>query len=202
MSSLPPLQATDRIVPFALSKHPREPITQSGSRTPPVPRSPRSATPTPVRRSAASRGNRARRPGEIPDRARPARCQPDARPWQAPKQQRGGRRCCDRLRTIWAASHLRAARPLWCENGGRGGVSELGGGEQPTAETAAHRRRGRPRPGRGVSPVSLAGPAMPDRTKAIEGHPRPHARACVWRPPRGLEMCLAQADSTPMARSQ
>jgi hypothetical protein len=24
----------------------------------------------------------------------------------------------------------------------------------------------------------------------------------VWRPSRGLEMCIAQADSTPMARSQ
>ena len=69
----------------------------------------------------------------------------------------------------------RAARPFWSESGGRGGVSDLGGGEQ------ARRRRGRPRPGRGMSPFALVGPAMPDGTKAIEGYPRPHARACVWR---------------------
>ena len=52
----------------------------------------------------------------------------------------------------------------------------------PPRKRAPRRRRGRPRPGRGMSPFALAGPAMPDGTKAIEGHPRPHARACVRRP--------------------
>ena len=44
----------------------------------------------------------------------------------------GAQRDC--YRTIWAAPHLRAARALWSESGGRGGVSDLGGGEQPTPE--------------------------------------------------------------------
>ena len=106
------------------------------------------------------------------------------------------------FRTIWAAPHLRAARALWSESGGRGGVSDLGGGEQPTAEaSAASRRRGRARPGRGMSPFALAGPAMPDGTRAIEGHLRPHARACVRRP-SARKMCLARAGSAPVARSQ
>ena len=52
----------------------------------------------------------------------------------------------------------------------------------PPRKRAPRRGRGRPRPGRGMSPFALAGPAMPDGTKAIEGHPRPHARACVRRP--------------------
>jgi hypothetical protein len=39
--------------------------------------------------------------------------------------------------TIWAAPHPRAGRPLLFESGGPGGVSDLGGGEQPTAEASA-----------------------------------------------------------------
>jgi hypothetical protein len=53
----------------------------------------------------------------------------------------------DRSRTIWAAPHVRAGRPLWSESDGRGAVSDLGGGEQPTGERAPRRRRGRPGPG-------------------------------------------------------
>ena len=41
------------------------------------------------------------------------------------------------FRTIWAAPQPRAARPLWSESGGRGGVSDLGSSEQPTAEASA-----------------------------------------------------------------
>ena len=41
------------------------------------------------------------------------------------------------FRTISAAAHPRAARPLSFESGRRGGVSDLGGGGQPTAETSA-----------------------------------------------------------------
>ena len=38
----------------------------------------------------------------------------------------------------------RAARALWSESGGRGGVSDLGGGEQPTAEASAASTSGSP----------------------------------------------------------
>ncbi len=41
------------------------------------------------------------------------------------------------FRTISAARHPRAARPLWFESGRRGGVSDLGGDGQPTAEGSA-----------------------------------------------------------------
>jgi hypothetical protein len=47
----------------------------------------------------------------------------------------GTARAC--FRTIWAAPRLRAGRLLCCESGGRGGVCDLGGGEQPTAEASA-----------------------------------------------------------------
>jgi hypothetical protein len=46
-------------------------------------------------------------------------------------------------RTIWAARHPRST-PLWSESGGRGGVSDLGGGEQPTAEASAASTSGSP----------------------------------------------------------
>jgi hypothetical protein len=49
-----------------------------------------------------------------------------------------------RSRTIWAAPQPRAARPPWSESGGRGGVSDLGGGEQPTAEASAASTSGPP----------------------------------------------------------
>src|SRR5437868_6137636 len=38
----------------------------------------------------------------------------------------------------------RAARPLWSERGGRGGVIDLGGGGQPTAEASAASTSGSP----------------------------------------------------------
>ncbi len=88
----------------------------------------------------------------------------------------------DRCRTIWAAPHLRAARALWSESGGRGGVSDLGGGGQPTAEANVASTSGSPSARTRNVAFALGGPAMPDGTKAIEGYPRPHARACVWRP--------------------
>src|SRR5580704_11779713 len=85
-------------------------------------------------------------------------------------------------RTIWAAPQPRAGRPLWSESGGRGGVSDLGGGEQPTAEASAASTSGPPSARtRNVAPCAR-------RTrdarwnKSDEGHPRPHARARVWRP--------------------
>jgi hypothetical protein len=79
--------------------------------------------------------------------------------------------CCSR--TIWAALHLRAARPLWSESGGRGGVSDLGGGgEQPAAEASAASTSGSPSAGTRNVVLCARRPAMPDGTKAIEGHPR------------------------------
>jgi len=85
-------------------------------------------------------------------------------------------------RTIWAAPHLRAARPLWSESGRRGGVSDLGGGEQPTPEASAASTSG--------SALSqdaecrLCARRLRDArwNKTDEGHPRPQARVCVWRP--------------------
>ena len=85
-------------------------------------------------------------------------------------------------RTIWAAPHLRAARPLWSESGRRGGVSDLGGGEQPTPEASAASTSG--------SALSqdaecrLCARRLRDArwNKSDEGHPRPQARVCVWRP--------------------
>ena len=96
-----------------------------------------------------------------------------ASPLKRPPDARQSDCCC---RTIWAA------RPLWSESGGRGGVSDLGGGEQPTAEASAASTSGSPSARTRSVAFALAGPAMPDGTTAIEGHPRPHARACVRRP--------------------
>jgi hypothetical protein len=86
------------------------------------------------------------------------------------------------FRTISAATHLRAARPLWSQSGSRGGVNDLGGGEQPTAEASAA-STARP-PSAKTRNVALCArtPAMPDGTCAIAGHPRPHSR---------LSVCLA-----------
>ena len=68
--------------------------------------------------------------------------------------------------------------PSGPERGGRGGVSDLGGGEQPTADASAGRRGGRL--GRDAEcRLCARRPAMPAGTNAIEGRPRPHARACV-----------------------
>jgi hypothetical protein len=105
----------------------------------------------------------------------------------------------DCYRTISAAPHLRAARPLWSESGSPGGVNDLGGGEQP-AEASAASTSGSPSAGRGISPFALAGPAMPDGTKSGSGTPPASRSSVVWRPCARLEMCLAQADSTPMAQ--
>ena len=64
---------------------------------------------------------------------------------------------------------------------GAASATSAAAGSPPRKRTPRRRRR-RPRPGQGNVALALAGPAMPDGTRAIEGHPRPHARACVWRP--------------------
>jgi hypothetical protein len=53
-----------------------------------------------------------------------------------------------------------------------------------------------------MSPFALAGPAMPDGTKAMKDTLGLTPERVSELRPRGLEMCLAQADSTPMTRPQ
>ena len=99
----------------------------------------------------------------------------------------------------------RAARRLWSESGGRGGVSDLGGGEQPTAEASAASTSRSPSAregGRGMSPFALAGPAMPDGTSRLKDTLGLTPERVSGVPSRGLEMCLVQAGSAPVARSQ
>ena len=104
------------------------------------------------------------------------------------------------LSDIWSAPRLRAGRLLCCESGGRGGVCDLGGGEQPAAEARcrvdvalalgqdAECRRLRSQDARCPMEQSdrRTPPGLtPERVSGV--------------PPRGPEMCLAQADSPPMA---
>ena len=53
-----------------------------------------------------------------------------------------------------------------------------------------------------MSPFALAGPAMPDGTKRLKDTLGLTPEAVSGVGPRGLEMCLAQAGSAPVARSQ
>jgi hypothetical protein len=53
-----------------------------------------------------------------------------------------------------------------------------------------------------MSPFALAGPAMPDATKAIEDTLGLTPERVSGARPRGLEMCLVQAGSALVARSQ
>ena len=107
-------------------------------------------------------------------------------------------RCCNR--TIWAAPHLRAARPLWSESGGRGGVSDLGGGEQPTAEASAASTSGSPSARTRNVAFALAGPRCQVEQQRLKDALGLTPERVSGVPRRGLEMCLAQADSTPMTR--
>ena len=50
-----------------------------------------------------------------------------------------------------------------------------------------------------MSPFALAGRAMPDGTKRSKDTPGLTPERVSGVPPRGPEMCLAQADSPPMA---
>jgi hypothetical protein len=72
----------------------------------------------------------------------------------------------------------------------------------PPRKRAPRRPPGRPRPGRGMSPFALAGPAMPDGTKRLKDTLGLTVGRVSGVPPRGLKMCLAQAGSAPMARPQ
>jgi hypothetical protein len=53
-----------------------------------------------------------------------------------------------------------------------------------------------------MSSLALAGPAMPAMEKRLKDTLGVTPERASGVPPRGLEMCLAQADSAPMARSQ
>ncbi len=124
-------------------------VTARGVIRPRTPRPPTPALPS----SGASRSRR-----RLPCSARKARSTPASaqrpklgdpllarsRRLQASEQQPSRRRSRSRYRTIWAARQPRAAPPLWSESGGRGGVSDLGGGEQLTAEASAASTSGSP----------------------------------------------------------
>ena len=72
-------------------------------------------------------------------------------------------------RTIWAVPHLRVARPLWSESGGRGPASATSAAASSPPRTRAPRRnRGHPRPGRGMSSFALAGPQCPMEQKRLK----------------------------------
>ena len=69
------------------------------------------------------------------------------------------RRTHCRYRTISAASHPPASRPLWFESSRRAGVSDLGGGGKPTAEASAASASRRPWRGGGMLPKQRRDPA-------------------------------------------
>jgi hypothetical protein len=90
--------------------------------------------------------------------------------------------------------------PIRCEGGGPGGVSDLGG------DGAAHRgseRRVDLRAALGQDadcrPLRSQDPRCPMEQKRLKDTPGLTLGRVSGVPPRGLEMCLAQADSTPMA---
>jgi hypothetical protein len=94
--------------------------------------------------------------------------------------------------------HSRAARLLWSGSGGRGGVSELGGGEQPTAEASAASTSGSPSARTRNVAVCARRPRDAGGTTAFEGHPRAsRPSVCPASLGAALEMCLAQAGSAP-----
>jgi hypothetical protein len=164
---------------------PTLPTPESPDRRSTLPRSPR-----PGRLRSARQPRRGATVGWPPRRTAPSMTEQRSRAsWPD---------CCNR--TIWAALQPRAARPLWCESGGRAGVSELGGGEQPTAEASAASTSGSPSARTRNVAFALAGPAMPDGTKRLKDTLGLTPERVSGVPPRGLEMCLAQADSTLMTR--
>ena len=91
--------------------------------------------------------------------------------------------------------------PVWSESGGRGGVSDLGGGEQLTAEASAASTSGAAL-GQDAEcrPLRSQDPRCPMEQKRLKDTLGLTLGRVSGVPPRGLEMCLAQADSTPMAR--
>ncbi len=149
------------------------------------------ATTAELTRLAATLPDKRARPGRWVAHLLPRR----SRHLRRPEQTRRG----FRIRTIWAAPQPRAARPLWFESGGRGGVSDLAAASSPPRK----RRRvdvkaalGQDAKCRPLRPH--AGDARWKRRLKDTLASRP--RVCLASHPRGLEMCLAQADSTPMAR--
>jgi hypothetical protein len=103
-----------------------------------------------------------------------------------------------RYRTIWAAPHLSAARPLWSGSGGRGGA---GGGGQPIAEASAASTLGSPSARTRNVVLCARTPAMPDGNGDSRTPSASPSRVCPASL-RAARRCVAQADSTPMARSQ
>ena len=97
----------------------------------------------------------------------------------------------------------RAARHPWSESGGRGGVSDLGAASSPPRKRA-------PPPDVGVAldqdaesrPLRSQAPRCPMEQKRLKDTLGLTPERVSGVPVRGLEMCLAQAGSAPMARPQ
>jgi hypothetical protein len=93
---------------------------------------------------------------------------------------------------------------------GRSGLSAVAGAasatsaaaSSPPRKRAARRRRGRPRPGRGMSPLRSQAPRCPMGQTRLKDTFGVTSERVSGVPLRGLEMCLAKARGTPMARSQ
>ena len=75
----------------------------------------------------------------------------------------------------------RAARPFWSGSGGRRGVSDLGGGEQPTADASAASTSGRPRPGVALRSQAPRCPMEQKRLKETPSASRPSVRLGSFR---------------------
>ena len=134
-------------------------------------------------RSRVAAASRRRRVRNHPDAATSARSH--AGDLASPIGQSGQRRT------------FRAGRHVWCESGGRGGVSDVGGGEHPTVEASAASTSGSPSARTRTLALCARRPCDARWNKASKDTPERVSGV----PPRGLEMCLAQADSTPMTRS-
>ena len=93
----------------------------------------------------------------------------------------------------------RAARPLWSESGGRGGVSDLGGGIRGATRVDVGVALGQDAECR---PLRSQAPRCPMEQKRLKDTLGLTPERVSGVPPRGLEMCLVQADSAPVARSQ
>jgi len=87
---------------------------------------------------------------------------------------------------LGSAAASRSTAPLGLRAVAGAASATSAAASSPSRKRATRRRRGGPRPGRGMSPFAPARPLCP-MEKAIQGHPRPHARASARSP----EMYLA-----------
>jgi hypothetical protein len=119
----------------------------------------------PIRRAGDAAASPAKQPSRRVLTARPAWLLPD---------------------NLGSAAASRSAAPFGLRAVAGAASATSAAASSPSRKRATRRRRGRPRPGRGMSPFAPARPRCP-MEKAIQGHPRPHARASARSP----EMYLA-----------